>query len=112
MSHYLFENQLFLKVETTIIFQVKTKCISLELLRKPIGSITPELWFDMFCSLLIKKGHFFSKKGPTDYNPNSFLIVTIQDWPKTSPPNAHCPLGTIENLNVVDIDINVVDSIC
>ena len=74
----------------------------MELLRKPIGPITPELSFDMFCSLLLKKG--LSKKGPTDCNPNSFWIVTVQDWPKTSPANANCPLETIDFSNIVDID--------
>ena len=56
----------------------------------------------MFCSLLLKK--------PTDYNPNSFWIVTVQDWPKTSPTNTNCPLGTIDFSNVVDIDNLLVEN--
>ena len=81
----------------------------MELLRKPIGPITPELSFDMFCSLLLKKVHF-SKKRPTDCNPNSFRIVTVQDWPKISPANAYCPLGTIDFSNIVDIDNLLVEN--
>ena len=63
----------------------------------------------MFCSLLLKKG-LFSKKRPTDCNPNSFLIVTVQDWLKTRPANAHCPLGTIDFSNFVDIDNLLVEN--
>ena len=62
--------------------QVKTKCNSLELYRKPIGSITSEFSFDMFCSLINIKKIKFSKKRPKDYNPNSFWTVTVQDCPK------------------------------
>ena len=40
----------------------------------------------------------------TDYNPNSFCIVTVQDRPKTSPANAYCPLGTVDFSNIVEID--------
>ena len=58
----------------------------------------------MFCSLLIKKGPFLKKKRPTGYNPNYFWVVTVQDWPKTSPANAYRPLVTIDFSNVVDID--------
>ena len=62
----------------------------------------------MFCSFLFKKDVFFlKKKRPTDCNPTSFWIVTVQDWPRTSPANALCPLGplgTIDFSNVVDID--------
>ena len=47
---------------------------------------------------------FFQKKRPTEFNPNSFWIVAVQDWPKTSPANAYCPLGTIDFSSVVDID--------
>ena len=50
----------------------------------------------MFCSLLLKKGLFQKEKRPTDYNANSFWIVTVQDWPKTSPANAFCPLGAVD----------------
>ena len=46
----------------------------------------------------------FKKKRPTDCNPNSFWIVTVQDWPKTSPANAYCTLGTIDFSNIVDLD--------
>ena len=44
----------------------------------------------------------FFKKRPTDCNPNSFWIVTVQDWPKTSSANVYCPLGTIDFSNIVD----------
>ena len=34
---------------------------------KSVRPITPELWFDMFCFLLLKKSlFFFKKKRPTD----------------------------------------------
>ena len=46
----------------------------------------------------------------TDYNPNSFWIVTVQDWPKTRPANAYCPSGTIEFSNVVHIDNLLVEN--
>ena len=46
----------------------------------------------------------------TDCNPNSFWIVTVQDWLKTSPANAYCPLGTIDFLNIVDIDNLLVEN--
>ena len=82
----------------------------MELLTKPIRPITLELSIYMFCSLLLKKG-LFLKKRPTDCNPNSFGIVTIQDWPKTRPANAYyCPLGTIDFLNIVDIDYLLVEN--
>ena len=58
----------------------------------------------MFCSLLIKEKNFLLKKRPTDYNPNSFWIVTVQDWPKTSPANDYCPLKAIDFSKVADID--------
>ena len=73
------------------------------LFEKLIGPNTPELSFDMFFSLLLKKG-IFSKKRPTDCNPNSFWIVAVQEWPKTSAANTYCPLGTIDFSNIVDID--------
>ena len=65
----------------------------------------------MFCSLLLKKKSFFFKKKqrPTDYNP-IFFIVTVQEWPKTSTANTHCPLGTIDFSNVVDIDNLLVEN--
>ena len=44
------------------------------------------------------------RKRTTDYNPNYFCIVTVQDLTKTSPANAVCPLGTINFSNVMDID--------
>ena len=53
---------------------------------------------------------FFQKKRPTDCNPNSFWIVTVQVWPKTSPAIAYCPLGTIEFSNIVDIDNLLVEN--
>ena len=89
----------------------KIKCISLELHRKPIRPITPELSCDIFCSLLLKRGlFFFLKKRPTDCNPNSFSIVTVQDWTKTRPANAYCPLVTIDFSNIVDIDNLLVEN--
>ena len=39
------------------------------LISELVGPITPELWFDMFCSLLFKKVFFLKKKRPADYNP-------------------------------------------
>ena len=44
------------------------------------------------------------KKRTTDYNPNFFWIVTVQDRCKTSPSNDSRPLGTINYLNVIDTD--------
>ena len=63
----------------------------------------------MFCYLInIKKIEFFNKK-PTDDNPmNYFRIVTVQDWNKTSPANADCPLGIFHFSNVIDTDILLV----
>ena len=58
----------------------------------------------MFCSLLLKKRLFFKKKRQTDSNPNHFWVVTVHFWPKTSPANAYCRLGTIDFSNIVDID--------
>ena len=59
----------------------------------------------MFCYLInIKKIDFFNKK-PTDDNPNYFWTVTVQDWYRTSPANADCPLGLFYIWNVIDIDI-------
>ena len=31
----------------------------------------------------------------TDDNPNYFWIATVQDWFRTSPANADCPLGVL-----------------
>ena len=39
-----------------------------------------------------------SLKTPTDYNPNCFLILTVQDFTKTSLAIAVCPLGTLNCL--------------
>ena len=65
----------------------------------------------MFCPLLFKKkSFFFKKKRPTDYNPIFFWTVTVQEWPKTSPANTYCPLGTINFSNVVDIDNLLVEN--
>ena len=63
----------------------------------------------MFCSLLLIKGLFF-KKRPTDYNPISFWIVTVQDWPKTNSAKAYCPLGTVDISSVVYIDKLLVEN--
>ena len=58
-----------------------------------------------------KKKEFFFIKRPTDYNPNSFWIVTVQDWLKTSPANAFFPLGEIDFSKVVDIDNLLVENL-
>ena len=52
------------------------------------------------------KYQFFLKKKqrPTDYNPNSLWIVTVQEWSKTSLDYAYCPLGTPNSSNVIDLD--------
>ena len=42
-------------------------------------------------------------KKPTDYNPNYFWIIPVQDWFKTSPANAICLLGTLNYSNVPNI---------
>ena len=55
------------------------------------------------CLINIEKIDFFLQK--TDYNPNYFWIVTVQDWYRTSPANADCPLGIFNFQNVLDIDI-------
>ena len=65
------------------------------MLRKAIGSITIELWFEMFGFLINLKKVDLNKR-PTDYNPNAFWILTVQDWAKTSPANAVRPFN--ENL--------------
>ena len=52
----------------------------------------------------------FQKKRPTDCNPNYFWILTVQDWPKTSPANAYYPLGLIDFWNIVDIDNLLVEN--
>ena len=36
---------------------------------------------------------------------NIFWILTVQDWYKTSPANADCPLGIFNFSNVIDIDV-------
>ena len=59
----------------------------------------------MFCSLFnIKKINFFLKKRPTNYNPNSFWIATIQDRSKISSANAIRPFGSFNFSNAIDID--------
>ena len=60
----------------------------------------------IFC-LNIKKIDFFYKK-PTDNNPNNHCVLTVQDWYRTSPANADCPLGIFNFWNVIDIDILLV----
>ena len=110
LSHYLFKNQLFLKVETIKNFQEKKlnalvwSCLGSQLDLSLLS-------FHLIRSVLYcKKKVFFQKKRPTDCNLNSFWIVTVQDWPKTSPANACCPLGTIDFSNIVDIDNLTVES--
>ena len=64
----------------------------------------------MFCYLInIKKRSRFFYKKPTDDNPKHFWIVTVQDWYRTSPANADCPLGLFIFWNVIDIDILLVN---
>ena len=70
-----------------------------------MGLITSELWFEMFCYLFIKKIKFFLKKTPTDYNPNYFWTLTVQDWSKISPNNAVRPLRTLNFFVVSYIEI-------
>ena len=60
----------------------------------------------MFCCLInIKKIKFCLIKKPTDDNPNYLWIVTVQDWYRTSPANAECPLGIFYFWIIIDIDI-------
>ena len=58
----------------------------------------------LFFSLYKKRSIFFFKKGKTDYNPNAFWVVTVQDWSKTNPVKVIRPLGTFNFSNVIDID--------
>ena len=71
---------------------------------KPIGPIISELWFEMFW-YSIKKIEFFFVKRPTDYNPNYFSIIPVQDWSKTSPVENVCPLRTLKYSKSIDVDI-------
>ena len=80
-------------------------CLASEL----VGPIAPELWFHMFCSLLLKKVYFFKKKDRL-ITTRIFWIVTVQEWPKTNPANTYCPLGTTDFSNVVDIDNLLVEN--
>ena len=64
----------------------------------------------MFFSLLFNKWSFFLKKRQTDYNPNSYWIVTVQDCPKTSPANSYCQLGSIDFSNVAYLDNFLVEN--
>ena len=52
--------------------------------------------FDLNCSFFNynKKDRYFLKR-PTDYNPNYFWVVTVQDWTKTSRAIAVRPLNTL-----------------
>ena len=63
----------------------------------------------MFCSLLLKKCLFFSKKDRL-ITTRFFWTVTVQERPKTRPANAYCPLGTIDFLKIVDIDNLLVEN--
>ena len=38
-------------------------------------------------------------------------MVTVQDWHRTSPANADCPLGKFNFWNVIDIDVLLVKKI-
>ena len=64
----------------------------------------------MFCSLLLKKSLFLKKKKDRLITNQFFWIVTVQEWPKTSPANTYCPLGTNDFSNVVDIDNLLVEN--
>ena len=62
----------------------------------------------MFYYLInIKKIEFFFIKNRL-MTIRFFWIVTVQDWHKTSPANADCPLGIFNFWNVIDIDILLV----
>ena len=60
------------------------------------------IWYVLF--FIIKKKSFFKKKKTDWLQPDFFWIVTVQEWPKTTPVNTYCPLRTIDFSNVVDID--------
>ena len=53
---------------------------------------------------------FFLKKDRLITTRFFFWILTVQEWPKTIPANAYCPLGTIDFSNVVDIDNLLVEN--
>ena len=65
----------------------------------------------MFCSLLLKKKSFFFKKKDRLITTRFLLDCNSgQEWPKTSPANIYCPLGTIDFSNIVDIDNLLVEN--
>ena len=47
----------------------------------------------MFCFLINKKKINIFKKRPTDYNPRSIWIETVQNCSTTGPANIVRPLG-------------------
>ena len=65
----------------------------------------------MFCYLINKKRSNFLYNKPADYNPKFFWILMVQDWYKINPASTDCPLGTLNFLYVIDIDILLVKKI-
>ena len=55
-----------------------------------------------------KRSFFFFKKRQTEYNPNYFRNLPVQNVTKISPANVACLLGTLNFLNVPDIYILLV----
>ena len=63
----------------------------------------------MFCYLInIKKIEFFFIKNRLTTIRIIFWIVTVQDWYRTGPAKAACPLGIFNIWNLIDIDILLV----
>ena len=59
--------------------------------------------FDLSCSFFNshkKSNFFFEKRGLTDYNPENFWNLTVQDWTKTSLANDFRPLRTLNGFEV------------
>ena len=81
----------------------------MELFRNPMQPIIRELWFDMFCFVInVEMIDFFYIKRPTDYNPNYFWMIPVEDWSKTTPATVLRLLETLNYSNVLDIDVLLV----
>ena len=111
ISHYFFKIKYFLKVKTTISLiniklYKKTRLNKLELLWKSNGSITYELWFELFGSLIKtwRRSNFFNKKDRL-ITIQFFWIVIVQEWSKASFATAICTLGTLNSSTAVDINV-------